>query len=123
MINLSSGLITFEDGVCIAPHDAIEAIESIPGAREVHAAQGRRQFALGSHPSNGQDWGVGAVFVESALRQVWLQCLTCVDETAMSLAEEKIRKSFHDKIVQAIELEGVLVQSRINRDLCGMALA
>ena len=30
----------------------------------------------------------------------------------MSLAEEKIRKSFHDKIVQAIELEGVLVQSR-----------
>lgn len=112
MIDLFSGVITFDDGVSIAPNDMAECIAARPGVRETRAAQGRRQFSLGSHPSSGQNWGVGAVFVGSALSQVWLQCLTCVDESILSLENEKARQIFHDKILDAAKLEGIAVNRR-----------
>lgn len=110
MIDLSSGVITFDDGVSIAPNDSVESIAALYGAREIRSAQGRRQFSLGSHPSKGQNWGVGTVFVDSTLSQVWLQCLTCVDDATLSLDNEKTRQSFHDKILEAAKLEGVAVK-------------
>lgn len=116
MIDLSSGVITFDDGVRLAPDDLLDRIAILPGVREVRAAHGRRQFSLGVHPSDGQNWGVGAVFVDSALNQIWLQCLTCVDETALSLDTEKIRQAFHDKILEGIKSEGIAV------DRVGMSL-
>lgn len=109
MINLFSGVITFDDGVRIAPDDLAESIAALAGVREVRAAQGRRQFSLGAHPSNEQSWGVGAVFVGATLSQVWLQCLTCVDETTLSLDNEKSRQGFHDKILEAARREGIAV--------------
>jgi hypothetical protein len=110
MINVSTGVITFDDGMCISPDDLVGSIELLPGAKNVTAIQGRRQYALGSHTSKGQIWGVGVVFIESALRQVWMQCLTCVGNADLSLQTERLRQDFHDGIFEKIRLEGVAVK-------------
>ena len=49
-------------------------------------------------------WGVGLVFGQERLSQIWLQCLSAdgIDAKTWSLENEKLRKVAHDLVVNTM---------------------
>jgi hypothetical protein len=112
MIDFISGAIIFDDGISISKHTKINDIERLFGAREVLSTNERRQFSLDVHLSGGVSWGVGAIFTNAILYQVWLQCLSCMDDahTSWTLDNEMIRKKFHDEFIDKLRHKNCHVQ-------------
>lgn len=99
MIDVSSGDVLFDDGLRITLNDSPERYFS---CSEVRVSSECRLLALGSHPTGTELWGVGLVFRETKLHQVWLQCLNCTDQKNWSLENEKKRKSVHDRYIETM---------------------
>jgi len=104
MININSGAVIFDDHLSIDSQTQFSQMEDIPGAKVSASVAGRAQLSLGAHTVEGESWGVGVVFIQTKLSQIWLQCLSAdgVDTTAWSLENEKIRKATHDVVVKRL---------------------
>lgn len=102
MININSGAIVFEDHLRVDSQTQFSKMEDMPCAKVFASVAGRTQLSIGAHTVEGKCWGVGVVFVQAKLSQIWLQCLNAdgVDVTAWSLENEKIRKATHDIVVK-----------------------
>ena len=100
MIDINSGKIFFDDFV-IDGFVSLERIKSFVCGGFPSSNIGGAQLSLGVHVKDGERWGVGVIFNNFKLYQVWLQQLSApgVDGNAWSLDNEKKRKSAHDKIV------------------------
>jgi len=104
MINIISGAVVFDDNLSIDATTQLSGIASISSAKVVHSVPERTQLSLGSHEIQGHVWGVGVIFVQTKLNQIWLQLLNAdgVDAIAWSLENEKIRKFSHDSFVKKL---------------------
>lgn len=104
MIDLDSGAIEFDDFLSIDAQSPLSRMEEIPGTRSAPSIPGRYQLSIGTHPVHGEMWGVGLVYLQSKLNQVWLQCLSVdgVDSNSWSLENEKLRKTAHDVVVNEL---------------------
>ena len=116
MINFDSGFIVFDDSLSIDKLSSLYKLENIPSAKSAPSIAGRTQLSLGSHPSQGKNWGVGVTFVDSKLNQVGLMCLNVkgIDDTAWSLESEKMRKMAHDSLLVEWCSKGVLLEHDIS---------
>ena len=104
MIDLNSGEIVFDDYLTINAQTQLVAMESVPGAKNIPALSGRTQLSMGSRSFICNSWGVGLVFGQEKLSQIWLQCLSAdgIDAKTWSLENEKLRKVAHDLVVNTI---------------------
>lgn len=109
MIDLGSGALVFADGLTLSGSTTRRQLEGGGAAIKVFSSvQGREHLSLGTHAAQSWSWGVGVVFVQGVLEQVWLQCLNAerVDPGAWDIQNETIRKEFHDKYFLDLCLPG-----------------
>jgi hypothetical protein len=109
MINLQTGAIEFDDGLQLKRESRLESVSSLRGVTNQHTVSGRIQLSLGQRQAQSIDWGVGVIFVDDLIRQVWLQCLAENGkpvEGDWSLKTEIGRKAVHDRFLQNALLIG-----------------
>jgi hypothetical protein len=101
MIDSLTGVITFDDGLKLDPTARLSSFEAVPGAQRVSTISGRSHWSIGTRRVGDAGWGIGAVFLEATLQQVWLQCLTVpgVQRDVLELANELKRKYKHDVVL------------------------
>jgi hypothetical protein len=99
MIDLLSGIICFDDGLQLGPGFNKEKLMLLPGTRSIPGVGNRIQLSLGAHMVQEMRWGIGVIFSDAMLQQLWLQCLNAdgVDNDAIDFANEMKRRDFHDK--------------------------
>jgi hypothetical protein len=104
MIDTNSGAIAFDDQLNINSQTRLAEMEAISKINSAPSQPGRTQLSIGSRLFQGGIWGVGLVFNERILSQIWLQCLNAdgVDTKTWSLENEKLRKVTHDMAVKKI---------------------
>jgi hypothetical protein len=100
VINTVTGEISFDD-LKISHSVSLSEIHVIFNTGSTWSMGGRTQLSLGVHFVEGVRWGVGVIFANSKLSQVWLQLLDApgVDSSAWSLDNELQRKVAHDQVV------------------------
>lgn len=102
MIDIDTGMVSFDDGFIVKPQLDVVTAASFPGVRRAPTVGARTQFSAGVHPSGKNNWGVGLVYENDRLVQVWLQWLDQkeTDHSAdWNLQNEKTRKVIHDRLV------------------------
>ncbi|WP_183031977.1 hypothetical protein [Cupriavidus sp. UME77] len=104
MIDLNFGSIIFDDGLNISNRTTIAQLERLALPVLSPAVKLRTQLSIGTHACKNLTWGVGAVFSQERLVQVWLQCLNVdgVNAGAWDLENEKMRRDFHDKLIEEL---------------------
>lgn len=97
MIDFQDGSVKFEDGFSAVL--GLNKSKFIINSVSAGGGNLGEILPLGEHVSESFRWGVGGVFENSCLRQLWLQCLNPpgVLSGIADLANEMARRDFHDK--------------------------
>jgi hypothetical protein len=116
MIDSLTGAVTFDDGLKLDPTARLNSFEAVSGAQRVSTISSRSHWSIGTRRVGDSDWGVGVVFVEATLQQVWLQCLTVpgVQSDVLELPNELKRKYTHDVVLLELFDKGNLFGQKSN---------
>jgi hypothetical protein len=90
VIDIDTGIVSLDDGFIVKPKLDVATAASFPGVRRAPAVGARTQFSAGVHPSGKNTWGIGLVYENDRLAQVWLQWLDQkeTDQRARHMAAE-----------------------------------